>query len=86
MGPLNVFAYLMTVGRTIQKRPKNKHVQCALENARSLLCPFFDRRHPTLGTCDGRLPTTEPSITESQDGSVDDFRPSHSSRSARAHV
>jgi hypothetical protein len=73
-GPLNVFAYLMTVPRTIEKRPKNKHVQRVLENA-SLLCPFFDRRHPTLDRCDGRLPTNEPSRTDSQDGPVDNFRP-----------
>jgi hypothetical protein len=65
-GPLNVFAYLMTVLRTIEKRPKNKHVKRALENARSLVCPFFDRRHPTLDRCDGRLSTNEPSRTDSK--------------------
>jgi hypothetical protein len=87
-GPLNVFAYLMTVRRTVEKRSKNKHVQCALENARSLFCPFFDRRHATLDRRDGRLSTTEPSRTESQDGPVDDFRPMRVSNleSARSSV
>jgi len=46
-GPLNVFAYLMTVRMDVEKRPKNKHVQCG-PGERSLLCLFFDRRHSTL--------------------------------------
>src|ERR1700735_4634350 len=77
-GPLNVFAYLMTVRRTIPKRPENKQVHCALENARSRLCPFCDRRHSTLERRNGRLSTTDPSRTASQnrnqDGPVDEFR------------
>ena len=40
-GPLNLFAYLMTARRTAGKRPKNKHVQYALENTRSRLCRFL---------------------------------------------
>ena len=46
---LDVLPDLVTMSRSMQKRPQNEHVKSALENAASLLWLFCDRRHSTLG-------------------------------------
>jgi hypothetical protein len=40
-GPLNVFAYLMTVRRTVQKRPKNKACPMCLGERSFAVVPVF---------------------------------------------
>jgi hypothetical protein len=45
--PLNVLADLMTMSRSIQKRPQDEHVKGSLENSRPLLRLFRHRRHST---------------------------------------
>src|SRR5258708_16324881 len=52
--PLNVLADLVTMSRSIKKRPQDEHVQGSLEKSDPLLCLFFHRRHPTLNRNDGR--------------------------------
>jgi hypothetical protein len=47
-GPLNVFADLVPVSRSVEKRPQDEHVKRALEKAHPLLCLLFHRRHSTL--------------------------------------
>jgi hypothetical protein len=48
-GPLDVFADLVTVRRSIQKCSKDEHVQRALQQIRALLClVLHHRRHSTL--------------------------------------
>jgi hypothetical protein len=58
-GPLNVFADLMTVSRSIKKRPQNEHVQCSLQKAATLLRLLRHRRHSTLDAGDGRHSTVD---------------------------
>jgi hypothetical protein len=47
-GPLNVLADLMTVSRSIEERPQDKHVERSLEEPDPLLRLFLDRRHSSL--------------------------------------
>jgi hypothetical protein len=47
-GPLNVFPYLVTVSRSIEKRPQDEHVKRSLEEPDPLLCLLRHRRHSTL--------------------------------------
>jgi hypothetical protein len=44
---LNVLANLMSMGRSIEERPQDEHVERALEQARSLLCLFGHGRRST---------------------------------------
>jgi hypothetical protein len=43
-GPLNVLADLVTVARSIEKRPQDEHVQGSLEEPDPLLCLLCHRR------------------------------------------
>src|SRR5258708_31710291 len=47
-GPLNVLPNLVTVGRSIEKRPQDEHVQRSLEDPGPLLRLLCHRRHSTL--------------------------------------
>jgi hypothetical protein len=47
-GPLNVLPDLVTVSRSIEKRPQDEHVKRSLEKPDPLLCLFRHRRHSTL--------------------------------------
>ena len=47
-GPLNVLIALMTVSRSIEKRPKDEHVEDSLKEPAPLRCAFLHRRHSTV--------------------------------------
>jgi hypothetical protein len=47
-GPLNVLPDLVTVSRSIEKRPQDEHVKRSLEETDPLLCLLRHRRHSTL--------------------------------------
>lgn len=47
-GPLNVFAYLMAMSRSIEKRPQDEHVQRSLQETGPLLYLFRHGRYSTL--------------------------------------
>ena len=46
--PLNVLPDLMTVSRSVEKRPQDQHVQRSLQEPYPLLCLFRHRRRSTL--------------------------------------
>src|SRR5882672_5843517 len=46
--PLNVLPDLVTMGRSIEKRPQDEHVERSLEEPDSLLRFLGHRRHSTL--------------------------------------
>jgi hypothetical protein len=57
--PLNVLTDLVTVSRSIEKRPQDEHVKRSLEEPDPLLPLFHHRRHSTLDLAaivDIRLP------------------------------
>jgi hypothetical protein len=45
---LNVLANLVTVGRPMEKRPQDEHVERSLQEPDPLLCLLCHRRHSTL--------------------------------------
>jgi hypothetical protein len=47
-GPLNVLADLVTVGRSVEKRPQDEHVKRSLEESDALLWLLRHGRHSTL--------------------------------------
>jgi len=47
-GPLDVLANLVTVSRSIEKRPQDKHVERSLQEPDPLLRLFLNRRHSAL--------------------------------------
>src|SRR5580692_10323131 len=47
-GPLNVLPDLVTVSRSVEKRPQNEHVERSLEDPDPLLRLLRHRRHSTL--------------------------------------
>jgi hypothetical protein len=47
-GPLNMFADLVSVRRTIKKSSQDQHVKGALKKVRALRCLFSHGRHSTI--------------------------------------
>jgi hypothetical protein len=47
-GPLNMFADLMAVSRTIEKSSQDQHVEGALKKVRAFWSLFSHRRHSTI--------------------------------------
>src|SRR5580658_825620 len=72
-GPLNVLPDLVTVSRSVEKRPQNEHVERSLEDPDPLLRLLRHRRHSTLNQAtmvDTRLSVVERDIRIGNDQSA----------------